>query len=65
MKKNAMKDIREGKKISIKTVSEETGLSLRYLYFIENGQRSPSMKAAKKISTVLGKSIDEIFFTNE
>ena len=38
------------------------GVSHAIIYMIENGDRNPSMKLAKKIADVLGKSIEEIFF---
>ena len=59
---NPMKEIRTEKRMSIKDLSKETGLTERYLYFIECGKRNPSMKSAKKISIALGKSMEEIFF---
>lgn len=52
---------RTKKNISIKELSKMTGISERYLYFIEKGQRIPSIKTAKKISNALDTSIDEIF----
>ncbi|MCM1221217.1 MAG: helix-turn-helix transcriptional regulator [Lachnospiraceae bacterium] len=59
---NKMKTIREGKKITMLELSRKTGISERYLRFIEKGERNPSIKTAASISTALQSTIDEIFF---
>lgn len=59
---NNMRVYRIKKNLSMKELSLTTGISERYLYFIENGEKTPSIKTARKISCILEKSIDEIFF---
>lgn len=63
MTSNNMRKYRSEKKLSMKDLSLSTGISERYLYFIENGERYPSIKTARKISHILEQSINEIFFT--
>lgn len=62
---NSMKLYRTKKELSMKDLSFKTGISERYLYFIENGEKNPSMKTAKKISIALEASIEDIFFTSD
>lgn len=50
---NNMKEYRIEKKLSMKDLSFSTGISERYLYFIENGERNPSIATAGKISNIL------------
>ncbi len=59
---NNMKSHRISKNLSMKELSLKTGISERYLYFIENGEKNPSLKTAKKISSALETTTDEIFF---
>lgn len=65
MELNNMRKYRDEKKLSMKKLSLSTGISERYLYFIESGEKTPSIKTAKKISQVLEKSIDDIFFVHK
>ena len=39
----------------------KTGVSQRYIAFIEAGKRTPSLDLAKKISLILNRSVDTIF----
>lgn len=59
---NDMKSHRISKKLSMKELSLKTGISERYLYFIENVEKTPSLKTAKKISSALDTTMDSIFF---
>lgn len=59
---NKMKEYRMNKGLSMKDLSMSSGISERYLYFIENGERMPSIKTAKKIADVLCGNIEQIFF---
>ena len=61
---NNMKEYRIEKKLSMKDLSFSTGISERYLYFIENGERNPYIEKVRKISNVLEKSINDIFFAD-
>lgn len=65
MSKNKMKSQRVKKGLSMTELSFRTGISERYLYFIEKGEKNPSINTAKKIAIVLDSSIDDIFFTHE
>lgn len=62
MSANNMRKYRIERNMSMKDLSLSAGVSERYLYFIENGEKNPSINTAKKISYALGKSIDDIFF---
>lgn len=58
---NNMKKIREEKNLSMLDLSRKTGISERYLRFIEKGQRNPSIKTASIIASILNATVDEIF----
>lgn len=60
-KMNKMKRIREEKGMSFLNLSRETGISERYLRFIEKGERNPSIKTAATIASALNTTVDEIF----
>lgn len=59
---NKMKEYRMNKGLSMKDLSMNSGISERYLYFIEKGERVPSIKTAKKIADALCGNIEQIFF---
>lgn len=65
MNPNNMKNRRIEQGLSMKDLSFKTQISERYLYFIENGQKNPSLKTAQIISSSLGSSIEDIFFTRK
>lgn len=65
MAANNMKKYRTQRGFSMAELSFETHISERYLYFIEKGEKNPSMKTAQTIAKALGKSIDDIFFKHE
>lgn len=65
MNPNNMKAFRMQRGLSMKDLSFKTRISERYLYFIENGQKNPSLKTAQIISSVLGSSIEDIFFMRQ
>lgn len=60
---NKMKETRENKKLSVLDLSRKTGISERYLRFIEKGDRTPSLKTAATIAAALQATIDEIFLS--
>jgi len=62
---NSMKTHRTQKNISISEISKCTGLTERYLRFIEAGEKNPSLATAKKISDALDSTVDEIFFVKK
>lgn len=47
-----------------KEIADKVGITTSHYGFIENGDRQPSLKVAKKIADVFGKKIEEIFFTS-
>ncbi len=59
---NKMREYRTNKGLTMKELSMSSGVSERYLYFIENGERTPSIRTAKKIADVLCGNIEQIFF---
>ncbi len=63
MNSNNMKARRVEQGLSMKDLSFKTQISERYLYFIENGQKNPSLKKAQIISAALETSVEDIFFT--
>lgn len=63
MNSNNMKARRIEQGLSMKDLSFKTKISERYLYFIESGQKNPSLNTARIISDCLGSSIEDIFFT--
>ena len=56
-----MKDSRIKKGLSMKELSFKTRISERYLYFIEKGEKTPSLKTAQIIANALDASIEDIF----
>ena len=42
-------------------LASAVGVTQRYIGFIEAGDRTPSLKVAKKIADVLGSTVDDIF----
>ena len=59
---NNLKKIR-GEKTQ-KEIADLIGITTSHYGFIENGERQPSLKVAKKIAEVFNKNIEEIFFDN-
>lgn len=63
MKGNSLKKIRTSKNMTIRELSEKSGVSAGYLCHLENGTRSnPSKDVMEKIAKTLNKNIMEIFF---
>lgn len=58
---NNLKLIRTNKQISISDLSRKTGISERYLRFIESGEKNPSLKTAQRIAVALETTTDDIF----
>lgn len=48
------------KGITISELSEKSGVSERYLRFIEKGERNPSLKTANAIANALGVLLDTL-----
>ena len=58
---NRLKFLREKRTLSILELSRKTGVSERYLRFIERGEKIPSLKTAAIIAKTLETSVDDIF----
>lgn len=61
MESNNMELLRKSKKLSFLELSRKTGVSERYLRFIEKGEKTPSIKTAFAIAQALGTSVDNLF----
>lgn len=59
--KNKLKEYREKKQLSQTELAYKTGVSQRYIAFLEAGQRTPSLKLASRIALVLNSKVDRIF----
>lgn len=60
-----IKNIRESKNISLKELSEETGVSKSYLFELENNKRlNVTLNKLYKISTALDVNVKELFYTS-
>ena len=57
-----LREIRQEKRLSQSDLAKLIGVTDRYVAFLETGDRTPSLKIAKKISEILNKSVEEIFF---
>lgn len=63
MKVNKLREIRKEKGMTIKELSDISGVSVGYICHLERGTRkNPSRKIMKKISNALEKTMVEIFF---
>jgi len=63
MEKNNLKKIRIQKNLTIRELSQISGISMGYICHLELGTRNnPSKTVMKKIADALGKNIIEIFF---
>lgn len=63
MKVNKLREIRKEKGMTIKELSDKSGVSVGYICHLERGTRkNPSRKIMKKISNALEKTMVEIFF---
>ena len=47
-----------------KEIADTIGITTSHYGFIENGDRLPSLKVAKRIADFFGKKIEDIFFDN-
>lgn len=61
---NNLKDFRVQKGLSRNQLGAELGLTSRYIAFLENGERVPSLNTAVKIATFFNTSIEYIFLKN-
>lgn len=64
MRVKTLRKMREDLKLSKKEVAQKIGVSERYIFSIEKGERTPSDKIRGKLSKIYGVSIYEIFLAN-
>lgn len=62
---NHLKAFRKSKKMTLKTLSEETGLSVGFLSKIENGTGNPSINNVQKICYALGITANDLMTPQE
>lgn len=60
-----IKELRARHKLTQNDLAEKVGVRRETIVFIEKGNYNPTLKLAKKISLVLGESIDDIFIFDE
>jgi XRE family transcriptional regulator, regulator of sulfur utilization len=58
---SAMRRLREGRRLSLRSLAESTGFSASFLSQVENGQASPSISSMERIATALGVTLAEFF----
>lgn len=58
---NNIKEIIAENDLKVKKVINDSGLSKAAFYLIANGESIPSLVNARKISSALGKTIEEVF----
>jgi putative transcriptional regulator len=59
---NSLKKFRANR--TQKEIADLAGITTSHYGFIENGERQPSLKVAKKIADIYNRKIEEIFFVN-
>lgn len=60
---NFLKEIREKNNLTKQQLANKIGVTERYIAFIEQGERTPSLEIAGKIANVLKSSVDHIFLS--
>lgn len=60
-----LRELREEKRLTRTQLAAKIGVSERYIFFLEAGSRTPSLKTAHAISHELGATVDEIFLSTE
>lgn len=62
---NALKKLREAKKLSQTELAAKVGVSQRYIAFIEKGDRTPSLGNALRIANIIGCQVEDIFLNSK
>ena len=62
---NELRKYREMANLSQDQLASAVGVTQRYIGFIEAGDRTPSLKVAKKIADVQDSTVDDIFLTKK
>lgn len=58
---NKLKEYRIKNNYSQEKLAYETGVTVRYIAFLESGDRTPSLALAANIAKKLNATVDEIF----
>ncbi|WNS75743.1 cupin domain-containing protein [Bacillus sp. DTU_2020_1000418_1_SI_GHA_SEK_038] len=61
---NRVKSIRKNNKMTLKQVSEKTGLSISFLSQVERSKSSATLSSIRKISEALGVNLSDFFQTD-
>jgi putative transcriptional regulator len=62
---NRVEDLRTRANLSRQELAEAVGVHYQTIGYIERGEYSPSLVLALRIASVLGASVEEIFWLNE
>ena len=62
---DSLRQLREKRRISLRTLAEETGFSPSFLSQVENGQASPSISSLERIAGTLGVTLGQFFVAAE
>ena len=65
MHDNNLKHYRMEKGLTQAELADKLGVSKDYISQIERGIKNPGFKLANRISVILGKTIEELFFNNK
>jgi len=57
----SVRQLREGRQLSLRALAELTGFSASFLSQVENGQASPSIASMERIAAALGVTLGEFF----
>ena len=57
-----IRELREEREIPQLELAKLVGVSRQYIYYLERGMYNPSTMISIKISKILGKTVEEIFF---
>ena len=57
-----IRELREEREIPQLELARLVGVSRQYIYYLERGMYNPSTTISIKISSILGKTVEEIFF---
>lgn len=60
-----LKEIRESKGLTQQKLADLVGVHIRYIAFLESGDRTPSLKVAYKLADVLETSVESIFLPSK
>lgn len=61
----AIRNLREGKNLSLRQISQDCGLSINAISKIERGENSPTVASLHKIASALGVHITDLFIQTQ